>query len=246
MVLAIIQARMGSSRLPGKIMKLIKNKPILLHVYDRVAKSKNIDKIVVATSTNIENNIIGKLCHENNILCYRGNENDVLDRYYKCAKLFNDDIIIRITSDCPLIDFLLIDEMILFYKKNRCLENHKYLKNTWFKNAYPSGFDIEIFSYDLLKNHWENEKNLSKREHVLSSYPYYYKYNCNKKYKIDINLLHLSVDTIKDFNLVKHIIENLNNDYNFDDVMKFLENSNIWKSNLDNEMLNKIKLIKKI
>ena len=107
----IIQARMGSTRLPGKIMKFIEDKVVLQHVVDRCKMSKNIDKVIVATTNKKDDDIIEKYCIDNNILYYRGDENNVLERYYLTATTFNSDIIIRVTSDCPLIDYNIIDNI---------------------------------------------------------------------------------------------------------------------------------------
>ena len=118
MNIAIIQARMGSSRLPGKVLMELDGKPLLEFMYNRVIKSKLIDKIVVATTTKKSDDPIIDLCRRNKISFYRGSESDVLDRYYKTAIKYNPKTIIRLTSDCPLIDPNLIDRTIeLFHIK---------------------------------------------------------------------------------------------------------------------------------
>ena len=112
MVVAIIQARMGSSRLPGKVLMNIEGTSMIKFMYDRVKQSKLVDKIILATTINEIDNPIFNLCKKENILCFRGSENDVLDRYYKAALPHKPDIIVRLTADCPLIDPKLIDKTI--------------------------------------------------------------------------------------------------------------------------------------
>jgi spore coat polysaccharide biosynthesis protein SpsF len=252
-ILAIIQGRVGSTRLPGKILKKINNKTILNHVYTRIKKSKLIDKIVIATSINKENNIVEDLCYNNSILCFRGSEDDVLDRYYQCAKYYGclaQTTIVRITGDCPLIDSEIIDKVIDYYNSN----NYDIVMNTWFKNGYPSGYDVEVFSYDTLYKQWLLEKDMKKREHVMCTMT-----NNNFIVKnftdlsdnfinslyFDFNYLHLSVDTQKDFDLVKIIIETLGNDTNFNDIIIFFNNNpELIKYNLDDIKLKTIKKLK--
>ena len=110
MIGAIIQARMGSTRLPGKVLKNVGEKPLLLYMIERVRKSKKLDKVIVATSILEKDNVIEDFCKENNIDYFRGSESDVLQRYYECAKSYSLDIIVRLTADCPLIDFFMILE----------------------------------------------------------------------------------------------------------------------------------------
>lgn len=219
LIVAIIQARMGSKRLPGKMFKFIKNKPLLWYTINRTKKSSLIDQVIIATSVNKENDIIEQFCKENDIKCFRGSEDDVLDRYYQCAKQINADIIVRITGDCPLIDPNVVDNCINFYKTH----DHNYIKNTWFDNSYPSGFDVEIFNFKTLEHHWKTETNVNNREHVLYSHPNKYNYS---DIDIKINNIQLSVDNQKDFNLIKNILDHFNDiDFTFYDVMKYLDNN---------------------
>ena len=122
----IIQARINSSRLPGKVMKTIDTKPMLSHVLNQVNNSKNVDIVILATSDQSDDDVIEEFCKNQNQICFRGSKNDLLDRYYKCAKQFNLDIIVRITSDCPLIDPVLIDKAI-----SKFLEGKYDYVNDW-------------------------------------------------------------------------------------------------------------------
>jgi spore coat polysaccharide biosynthesis protein SpsF len=228
----IIQARLGSTRLPNKILKLIDGKPILWHVYNRLSKVKKISNIIVATTDNIIDKTIIEYCTENNILYYIGSENDVLDRYYQTAKLYKSDIIVRCTSDCPLIDPNIIDIAIEYYLNNQ----YDYICNTHFNNAYPSGYDCGIINMKSLTDYHEYEKDQSKREHAfgyLSYYPEKYKVNLYsdlttdyiKNLNFNLSKVHLSVDTHNDYILLKYLIENNTQMATFYDIMNYIKNN---------------------
>jgi len=153
-VVAIIQARMGSSRLPDKVMMPIAGKPMFWHVVDRVKKAKLIDEVVVATSTNTKDKRIVDFCKKNNVEVFTGSENDVLDRYYQCAKKYKAEIVVRITADCPLIDPKIVDKSIrTFFKGNfdylGILTGAGSLKSK--NKKYPDGMDCEVFSFQSLE-----------------------------------------------------------------------------------------------
>ena len=143
MIVAIIQARMGSSRLSGKIMLEACNKPLLKHMIERIQFTETVDEIVVATSTNKHDDIIEDFCKENKILCFRGSENDVLSRYKMAADMVHADIIVRLTSDTPLLNHTILDKVVTAYIKN----NYDYVSNCYpFPRTYPDGMNVEVFS----------------------------------------------------------------------------------------------------
>ena len=198
---------MGSSRLPGKIIKKLLDKEIVLWTYDRCIVSK-ADDVIIATSINQENDILERILLEKNIKYYRGSENDLLDRYYQIANKYNNNNlkIIRVTSDCPFIDTTMINNMIMYYENN----NFDYIINHSPIAIIPEGSGIEIFNFPTLKFLWENNKNMEFREHVtglLSKTKIYdsiikigyYNYLPNnldvEKYKY----IKLSIDTKDDF-----------------------------------------------
>jgi len=243
---AIIQARMGSTRLPGKIMKKICGKKILEYVLERVKKAKRLNNIIVATTTEPQDDVIVEFCEEKGINYFRGSENDVLDRYYQCAKKYNTDIIVRLTSDCPLIDWNVIDNYIKYFQEN----DIDYVINSWFKNAYPSGFDVEVFSFSTLEKYWNHEKDLSKREHVCGYMKHYSNlFKCvqysdiKDKLPYKFNFLHLSVDTKEDFQLVERIIKHFNGNINvtFWDILEYLTKSGFSVTSDLKEKITKIK-----
>jgi spore coat polysaccharide biosynthesis protein SpsF (cytidylyltransferase family) len=159
----IIQARTGSERLPKKVLARIQDKPMIWYVIQRVKRVKGVKNIVLATTTKKTDQILLRIAKENRISGFAGSNNDVLDRYYRCAMMYKADPVIRITGDCPLIDPILITKMLRFYSKN----DYDYVSNT-LKPTYPDGLDVEIFSFKTLEKIWKNAKLPSEREHVTS------------------------------------------------------------------------------
>jgi spore coat polysaccharide biosynthesis protein SpsF len=235
-ILVFLQARMGSSRLPGKIMLPLENKTVIEHDIERIKRSKLINNIIVCTTVENKDNCIEDYCIKNNITYYRGSENNVLDRYYKCALIHKPDIIVRITSDCPMIDPEIIDKMIsdfLLKKKESPYFCVKYADPKKGHN-FPDGFNPEIFTFDILEEAWVNATLDSDKEHVG---PYmrrkYGKHEfeviLSKKYEnLDFKILHLSLDTKKDYELLKNIFNNVyknKNNFTIEDVLEYLNNN---------------------
>lgn len=225
---------MGSERLPGKIMKVVKDKTILEHVVERVSQAKLIDEIIIATTTNQADDEIEALCKKLSIKLFRGNEHDVLSRYYFAAKQNNIDNIIRITSDCPLIDPFIIDEVINVYNQN----SYDIVTNAGADSAsrtFPRGLDTEIFSFDMLEKAYENAEKDYQKEHVT---PYIYE-NSDKaffyKNAIDHSNYRWTLDTPEDFDLIGKIYDLLYNgehDFYTNDIIKlFLEKPELNKIN---------------
>jgi len=206
---AIVQARMGSTRLPGKVLKVVEGKPLLEHLIDRLRFSKHIDKIVIATSVSKKDDVIEKLCKKLSVECFRGSESDVLDRYYQAAVKYSADVIIRITADCPVIDPILVDKMINSYKKK--LGEYDYFSNVFPKRTYPRGLDVEMFTFNALKKAWKNAVRSPDREHVT---PYIYMHPekfriFNYKDKRDFSRYRCTVDTSEDLKLIRKIFRQL-------------------------------------
>lgn len=229
-IVCIIQARMGSKRLPGKIMKKINDISILEHVIRRVKKSKLIDEIVIATTDLSKDDIVSEHAKELNVGVFRGNEDDVLSRYYYAAKEYNADLIIRITSDCPLIDPYIIDECIDSYN----LMEPNILTNAGGQNrTFPRGLDTEVFSFKELEHAFKNAKKDFEREHVTTyiydnaKSIYYYK---NKE---DMSNIRVTVDTKEDFELVNTIYKHFGNEEFFLAEIKelFLKEPQLYKVN---------------
>ena len=211
---------MGSTRLPRKIMLSILEKPVLWHVVNRVSKARLIDGLIVATTVNSEDDIVVEFCKSKGILVFRGRENDVLDRYYQCAKEYNIKDIVRITADCPLHDPDVIDMIINEYLEG----DYDYVTNT-IEYTFPDGLDVEVFSFNVLKIAWENAELSSEREHVV---PYIRK---NKKFKKknvystkNYSPYRLTLDYPEDYEFLRRIYEGIGNEmFYLDDIIKFLE-----------------------
>lgn len=234
MFIIIIQARMGSTRLPGKIMKKILGKEIILWSYDRSVKSI-ADDIYIATSINKENNILENFFIDKNIKYFRGSENDLLDRYYKLClhnNLNKDDVnIIRITSDCPFVDTNMINDMINFYKEN----NYDYIINHSDKGITPEGSGIEIINFKSLEYLWKNSCDPVFREHatgllsrttlfdnIIKKGEFIY-----KPHNLNLDLVKnkkISIDTDLDYIKSVEIANHFNNfDFNYQEILKYLE-----------------------
>lgn len=234
MIGAIIQARMRSSRLPGKVMLKVKNKSLLEHMISRVIHSKTIDKIIIATSNESSDNAIEKFCQENRVDCYRGSEDDVLARYYEAAKQFSLDIIVRLTGDTPLIDPLVIDKVVRYYQNN----SFDYVSNVFpLPRTYPDGYNVEVFSFDILQKTHLEAKRPSDREHVtnfICMQPDLFSIG-KVNHENDVSKFRLNLDYREDYLLIEQVINNLYSEHHtftLDDIIKFLnENPQIFNLN---------------
>lgn len=207
---AIIQARLGSTRLPGKVMKKIAGKTVLQHVVERVQVSKGIDGIVIATTTKEEDLLIAKEAERLGVKYYRGSEEDVLARYYYAAKENKADIVVRITSDCPLIDPFVLDNMLSkFCEANDEIEVD-YMSNT-IQRTFPRGLDAEIFSFAALEKAFNEAGKNYEREHVT---PYFYQNPqiftiIGYREDEDNSEYRLTLDTEEDLLVITQIYEHL-------------------------------------
>jgi glutamate-1-semialdehyde 2,1-aminomutase len=169
---AIIQAYMGSTRLQGKVLMPLAGKPVLWHVVNRLRHAKCLDQVVVATTTEEQDDVIEQFCLEHGVPCFRGSEEDVLDRYYQAAKEYAADPIVRVTADCPVIDPTIVDEVVEGYFKGG-------YDVYGLSGEFPDGLDCEVFSFWVLEDTWKHATLPSEREHVS---PYMIKYP--EKYNI--------------------------------------------------------------
>ena len=167
MIVAIIQARMSSTRLPGKVLADIAGRPMLWHVTDRVGRARLVDLVVVATSRDPADEPIAEFCREEAVECYRGSTDDVLDRFYRAAEHFRAEAIVRFTADCPLVDAGVIDKVIATYLEN----GYDYVTNS-LRYTYPDGLDTEVFSFAALERAWHEATSPREREHVVSYFKY--------------------------------------------------------------------------
>ena len=203
---AIIQARIGSTRLPGKVLMKLNEDTVLSLLLKQLKHSKFLTEIIIATTTNPEDDVIEKFAISNNIKLFRGDSDNVLDRYYQCAKKFSLTHIVRITADNPLIDPDMIDQAIKKYSTF----NYDYLTNS-IDRTFPNGTEVEIFSFDALEIAWKYAKKKSEREHVT---PYFY--NNPKKFKIhhfkqkkNQSKFRYTIDRKEDYALVVEILSRI-------------------------------------
>jgi len=209
MIDCIIQARMGSSRLPGKTLMELENKKTTLDfVIEQLSFSKLINRVVIATTSLDEDNVIEQKVKSLGINCFRGSEMDVLDRYYRCAKEFEMKTIVRITADCPIIDPTIVDKVIEQFQSG----NYDYAANIIFR-TYPVGTDTEIFSFNSLEKCWNEAKQPSEREHVTP-----FMRNKNSNFKIeniqndqDLSHLRWTLDLKEDLILIREIVSKIKN-----------------------------------
>lgn len=203
---AIIQARMGSTRLPGKVLMQLNGQTTLSSLLKQLKYSKLLNRKIIATTINPEDDIIKNFTQSNNVELFRGSSDDVLDRYYQCAKYFSLQHIVRITADNPLLDPEILDDVIALYKKG-----HFDYVNNFTKRTFPYGTEVEIFSFHVLEKVWKNAKTLYDREHVTSyiyNNPNEFTSKCIE-YNVDYSYLHWTVDRIEDLKLVQIILSKI-------------------------------------
>ena len=165
---AIVQARMGSRRLPGKVLFQAAGKSLLEHLIERLLHSKTLNLIIVATSRELQDDAIVALCHERGYSIFRGSECDVLDRYYQAARHFRLSTIVRVTADCPLIDPDLVDELVEYFLSH---EGEYELVTNRHPLTFPDGLDADVFSMAALTEAWKNAQTAYQREHTI---PYFW------------------------------------------------------------------------
>ena len=227
---------MGSSRLRGKVLKNILEKPILLHMVSRVRLAKTVDKVVVITSNNKIDDAIEKVCLDNKIDIYRGSEFDLLDRHYQAALIYKANFIIKIPSDCPLSDPDVIDRVVSLWINNS--EKYDYVSN-YHPPTFPDGLDVEGCTIEVLKEAWQNAKKEYEREHT---FPYIW--DQPNKFRIgnvenehgDMFMSHRwTLDYQEDFDFINAIYINFRNEqsFSFGNILDFL------KENGDVENINK-------
>ena len=235
-ITAIIQARLGSKRFPGKVLKKLSNKSLIEILFTRLKESQHLSNIVFAIPDNDENIYLEKEIESIHASYFSGDEDDVLKRYYMTAKKYNAEHIVRITADCPLIDPMMLDEMLLIYSEN----NFDYMSNTN-PPSYPDGFDIEIFSYEALDDAYKNAIDDYDREHVT---PYIHRNSDNIIYNyqsdIDFSGLRLTVDDPEDLELLEAIAKQTPDiiDVSYEEILSIFKNKPELKKVNNNSIRN--------
>ena len=210
---------MGSTRLPGKVLKDINGKPLIEILLHRLSLSKKIDKIILATSKNSEDNLLTEIVQQLGFDVYRGSEHDVLDRYYQASIKYNPKVIIRVTGDCPIIDPKLVDSVIYKF----LISNVNYASNTM-PRTFPDGLDLSVFSFSTLKLTWIQAKSDYDREHVTSFMRTDNQFSrINVSNPKDYSKERWTVDEKEDLSVITEIIDYFspNLDFSWRDVIKY-------------------------
>lgn len=226
-IVTIIQARMSSTRLPKKVLLPILGKPLLIRMIERVQSAKLIGQLVIATSTNSDDDEIEKLCAGNNLICFRGHLIDLLDRHYQAGKKYEADAVVKIPSDCPLIDPKVIDKVLKYYIDNS--DKFDFVSNLH-PATFPDGNDVEIFSFSALERAWKEAGKQLEREHTT---PYFWENP--DKFKIanvvwetglDFSSTHRwTIDFEEDYQFIKKVYEELfpnNPAFGLNDIVNLL------------------------
>lgn len=224
-VVAIVQARMGSTRLPGKVLLDLAGEPVLARVVQRARQATKIQEVVVATTTEPRDEAIVELCDARGWPYFRGSENDALDRYYQAALECEADVVVRITADCPLIEPEIVDTVVQEFLDRQ--PHVDYACNFLPQRTFPRGLDTEVMRFDALERAWHEDHNPAWREHVTSYI------NCNPELfqirgvlnDVDYSFMRWTVDTPEDLQFVRIVYQRLGNrdDFNWRQVLGVLE-----------------------
>jgi spore coat polysaccharide biosynthesis protein SpsF len=221
-VVAILQARMGSHRLPGKVLASVLNEPMLALIVKRVLPAHSIDQIVIATSCLSSDDVIELLASELGVPCFRGSENDCLDRYYQAAKQFKADVIVRLTGDNPFVDAEFIDWVVQQYLLPNVVCD--YIGPS-INRTFPVGISAEVFSWSVLEQAWLNAVSSNDREHVTSyiiAHPEQFKIVHLSNHE-NYSYIRLTIDTSEDLSFAREIYEHFgSNNFSWRDVVQYL------------------------
>jgi len=230
-IVAIIQARMGSTRLPGKVLMDLEGRTILDRVVTRAGRAKKLAEVMVATTDLPEDDAIVDECARLGVRCFRGSSDDVLDRYYRAAAAAEAEGIVRITSDCPLIDPEIIDDLLWYLDESPLPVD--YHSNILDYRTFPRGLDVEYVSWSTLETAWKEAVDPAEREHVtLHIYRRPEQFGLSgMRYDDDLSHLRWTVDTPEDLELVRKIYAALGrDDFGLDDVLGVLELHPEWSA----------------
>jgi len=234
-VVLIIQARMGSTRLPGKSMMDLAGAPLVGRILERVKRAEKIDQIVLATSDQIKDNILEKLANNYKVTCFRGSENDLVDRYYHAAKLHKANVVLRLPADNPCPEPSEYDRLIDYHIKS----DNDFSSNicNFKSNGYPDGIGIEAFTFSSLEKIWNDGSSSEKREHVALNYYDYMNDKVPKGSLFKVGTIQcpeeysrpdivLDVNTMEDYQMMKQMYEYLfpsNPNFSFGDIINWYD-----------------------
>jgi spore coat polysaccharide biosynthesis protein SpsF len=226
----IVQARMGSTRLPGKILKTVLDRPLLSYQIERLRRVTLADQLLIATTLQAADQVIVRLCQQEGVDTFRGSEEDVLNRYYLAAREAKATTVVRVTSDCPLIEPAVIDRAIATLLENS--DKFDYVSNG-LERTYPRGMDVEAFTFEALERAEREAKEASEREHVtlyMVRHPELFRL-ASIKAESDNSRYRLTVDTPEDFELIKRLLEALYPhfpNFTLDQLLQLLKENPEW------------------
>lgn len=227
-VVAIIQARMGSTRLPGKVLLDLSGEPMLVRVVNRCRRATTVDQVIIATTTETRDEAIVDLCDSRGWACFRGSEDDVLDRYFQAARKHHAEVVVRITSDCPLIEPEIIDLTVREFLQDGTLD---YVSNTLPPRTFPRGLDVEVMTFKALERAWQEDGNPAWREHVT---PYIYHHPEEFALRTvtndhDYSHMRWTVDTPEDLAFARRVYDHFGHDrFSWREVIALLEEHPEW------------------
>lgn len=230
-IVALVQARMGSTRLPNKVLLDLVGEPMLVHVVRRIRRVGMVNEVVVATTMEPSDDAIAACCESRGWPCFRGSRDDVLDRYYQAARHSQAGAIVRITADCPMIDPGLIDRVVREFLD--CQPAVHYACNSMPIKTYPRGLDTEVVRFDALERAWREDQNPGWREHAT---PYIYRhpelFHLHPVVNpVDYSAMRWTVDTPDDWAFVRRIYEHFGHDrFSWQDVLAALDEHPEWKT----------------
>jgi glutamate-1-semialdehyde 2,1-aminomutase len=217
---------MGSTRLPNKVMREIGGTPMIHLLLERLSRSRKIDQIALATSTDPRNDVLADSVRRLGYTVYRGSENDVLDRYYKAARETSADVVVRVTGDCPLIDVSVVDQAIELHRSSGV----DYVSNV-LPPTFPDGLDVEVFSYSALERSWREDHDPSRREHVTQYMQESGLFSsANVSNDIDYSGERWTVDELEDFHVVSRVFEYFHprRDFGWKEVVALRQSNPEW------------------
>ncbi|MFZ1322150.1 MAG: glycosyltransferase family protein [Ignavibacteria bacterium] len=238
---AFIAARMGSERLPGKVLKPLSGIPSLIHIFNILREVKNIDDFAVVTTILKEDDIIEEICNENGVICIRGSVHDVLDRFRAASEITNADVIVRVTGDDPLMDPEIIDRVITEHRSG----DFDYTSNIE-ERTYPRGMDTEVINFGALEKCWRESADKDDHEHVtlyIRRNPEMFNIKSVKKHGAPVDDLRLCLDTEEDYLLAEKIYEKLydGKPIRLDDILDLMEKEPLLKKINESVLQKKVK-----
>ena len=234
-IVAIIQARMTSNRLPGKVLLKLGDRRVIEHVVDRISRSKYINKVVVAITKDLQDNPIVEWAKLYGIDSFRGDREDVLSRFYECAIKHDADVIVRVTSDNPLVDPDIVDQTISAYLKS----NADFASNN-LKKTFPWGLDVEVISFDALSMAWREAKTKAEREHITQ----FVRHHPERFHIVNVQApenhhdIRITLDEMSDYELIAKVFLALGDNPKYNSIIDLFNNHpELFKINLETRLL---------